>query len=734
MVKHSENMSVKVLKRLVFISLIVVCGLKQTAAQAPWAAVGGADFFDGATDLISTPDNELLITINGSDTSVFGFTIVKFDTFGNKIWYSEDDYSIYPEAASNMNLNLDASSVFITGYVDLDQHLRVLEFDVATGNLLNNSDSWSDFTAPFTGLSARTFTDNSDSLQVFAASGNTLYRYKMNSVNDLASTQTYAFPDATLNEKYAITASADFGNEIQIISGTTQFSLRPYVWAFSDVGSIFYDQLTSDSIYINGLNAQPDNYFQLSGNTFDSTNLFFAIYDTIGGVFNLVIDTIYPDPGYKIIGGEMVRLTDGTYVLNAIKNPGSALAKTVRYYIDAFGNIFGELSLLDDETGVELPLLISNTAGDKLFSAGTLLTPAIFDYEYALTSGPIFSELPACALDCVWPGDADNNGVVDMTDIFPLGISYAAAGTPRDSISNNWIGNSAIAWPSEIYAGLNAKYADCFGDGAIDETDVVAIYDNYTLEHVVNNYRLGDEGFPLWLNTAGITLVPGYNEIPIMLGTEFIPVDAIIGLEFNIGYEGPPIIDSTSLQITFNDSWFGEDTSIISMYYNFPLSHQIDAGAVNIEYENKSGFGEIGRMGFIVEDNIAGILIEYGDSSMIFNVSSATGIKYDYSPVELSVSSYEVLVGINNIKYPAFADNIYPNPANNSITITLPEQQSSTTIKIYDLSGKLIAVYNAPNSAVFNINIEQLVSGMYILRAINNQTNNIIGISNFIIY
>ncbi|MCS6904522.1 MAG: PKD domain-containing protein [Bacteroidia bacterium] len=76
----------------------------------------------------------------------------------------------------------------------------------------------------------------------------------------------------------------------------------------------------------------------------------------------------------------------------------------------------------------------------------------------------------------VWPGDANNDGVVDVTDYFIIASGFGKTGPPRTEKGSEWRGYKAnILWPSTTnYRGttINDLYLDANGDGVIDMQDV----------------------------------------------------------------------------------------------------------------------------------------------------------------------------------------------------------------------------------------------------------------------
>lgn len=707
---------------LMIIGLFTVCHPLQTAAQAPWAKTGGGLFDDKTTDLLPTLDDGYIMSIYGSDTGGTGFTVVKIDQNGQVVWYGEREFNDYEDVPNNISINSTQSKILLTGQVDGDKHVWAVEFDAITGNYIASAESWSNSTAGQTGLSANGFYDASDSIVIFAADGNTLYRYSMQDVNNIGNTFTFSFPDGALNAQYAISASASIKDSIQIISGSTAIDQRPYIWAFKGSNTDYYTTLSLDSVRVTGIDAQEDQYIQICGHTFDSSAVFVVLLDTIGGIYHMHTDTIYNPVGGKVIGGDITRLSSGNYIMTAIKYPGTDTSNTIHYTLDPAGNIIDEIQLLVAEDGVVLDNIITSDGSYPFVYAGQIYTPTTSENEYCLRFSPTYPYLPACALDCVWPGDADNNGVVDMRDIFPLGVAYASTAYSRDSISTMWFGHAATAWLTEVYPGLDAKFGDCRGDGTITAEDTTGITNNYTLTHVLNYYKTSDDGIPIWLNTAGITLSPGYNEIPIMLGTELLIIDAIYGLEFNVSYEGPAVIDSTSLKVSFIDSWFNLDTSLITLNYKFPPNRSVDAGAVNTDFINRGGYGQIAKLGFIVEDNIAGILVEHGDSSIIFNINSASGIKYNYEDVLLAGSTHEIPVKTSISSVSPEAQKVFPNPwFTGPLTIVHPEN-NFTNFEVFNLQGEKIKSGAIVNQQIPEIYLQQLTNGSYFIKLINNNT------------
>ncbi|MDK9700112.1 MAG: CotH kinase family protein [bacterium] len=78
----------------------------------------------------------------------------------------------------------------------------------------------------------------------------------------------------------------------------------------------------------------------------------------------------------------------------------------------------------------------------------------------------------------VYPGDCDNNGVVDASDVLPIGRYFQTTGSSRTTINVNWTAQRAPRWEN-----VAAMFADANGDGTVDERDVVGIGVNWGNSH-----------------------------------------------------------------------------------------------------------------------------------------------------------------------------------------------------------------------------------------------------------
>ena len=80
--------------------------------------------------------------------------------------------------------------------------------------------------------------------------------------------------------------------------------------------------------------------------------------------------------------------------------------------------------------------------------------------------------------------------------------------------------------------------------------------------------------------------------------------------------------------------------------------------------------------------------------------------------------------GINNFNTESLI-TIYPNPANNEITISSNNNSLLTNITIMNFLGQTVCEY-VPNRNSINLNVSNLQQGVYFIKSISNNNNNVI--------
>ncbi len=710
-------------KYYILITLLIclqAAGLK--AQTAPWVYPGGLAGNDEVTDLVfPAPYDFIYACIKGGESDSISFTAVCLDRAGNLVWETELNKDVNLEVPNSIAFDTLNQLVRIVGYAQTNATIWAVELEAETGEVYQYSGGWADASEDSSGITIYTAPGDTTNMMMFSYSSGKLICMDSWDLPLAPIISSYNFPDPMNNRALIIRDCESYYDLGAVITGTYGPTMQPYVWILHDLDSVYYDEPDIDSVIMNGVNTVGDTGIALVGNLWDSSAIFFTRYIDGGIPFDLIpaLDTLYPSPGYPVTGEDVFLNADYTFSILTIHYDPSG-TRTVLMTIDLDGDIISEITLFPEEQTTRLHHITSAFDFNMpLIFGGTVETDSLDKLnEYLIASSDTIPIMPGCIYNCVWPGDANNNGVVDMTDLFPIGAFYEYSGAQRDSISIYWIGDVADEWVYS-YGDLNAKYANCDGDSDIIETDTLAIVENYSDTHAIFTLKNNGGDIPIWLNTTGIILEPGYNEIPIMLGTEDISVDDIYGLEFSISYEGLPVIDSTTLRIKFYDSWIGNAAEMLQLDTAFASIHLIDAGLVNTLHANHSGYGEIGKLSFVVEDNIAGIMIASGDSTIIFNITGPTGVLNDLSEVSISGSACEVLVSTEVLNdFPENKLMLFPNPWHGEILHVCPENmiKNNFSYELNAIDGSLVEA-GAMYSNLIELN-NTISAGEYILKII----------------
>ncbi len=121
--------------------------------------------------------------------------------------------------------------------------------------------------------------------------------------------------------------------------------------------------------------------------------------------------------------------------------------------------------------------------------------------EFPCTSYPVCT-----GGDCVWPGDFDKNGIVDHRDYLMWGVFNDLTGPARNG-QISWRGHPGEEWEDE-YVGINAKHGDADGNGVVDLSDIEV----HELNNLQSNRFYSDESFYPIGNDIELTALPYLDE------------------------------------------------------------------------------------------------------------------------------------------------------------------------------------------------------------------------------
>lgn len=291
----------------------------------------------------------------------------------------------------------------------------------------------------------------------------------------------------------------------------------------------------------------------------------------------------------------------------------------------------------------------------------------------------------------VWPGDTDDNGMVNQVDMLPIGLSWGKHGFARDITmypnrtkweaqksrpwSNPW---SNYPWPyDERYA-----YADANGDSLINGDDVLVIGLNYNWhqKHSINK----EMSSVLESAGKGGTIEPVISDRlqdqMIDVSLQVKDVENVLGMGIDFRY---PAGEIKVVSVKSGDIWGG---SPLFLYHDDNSRGIVGIGVSRTRLEGGvTGSGCVVQMRLRVENESGLSKIEIG---------RAVGMDLQGTTLDFIIKPFEAgNQGRSEKDTPGsfVLYQNYPNPFNTSTKIKygLPER-SYVSIKVYDVKGNVV--------------------------------------------
>lgn len=312
---------------------------------------------------------------------------------------------------------------------------------------------------------------------------------------------------------------------------------------------------------------------------------------------------------------------------------------------------------------------------------------------------------------CVWPGDANNDGIANNFDVLHLGLHFNSTGTQRNNASLNWIPQFSLNWGSGSSSMTDPKFADTDGNGTVNFSDTVAVGLNYGLTH--NKKAGGIEGdpgdIPFYLQFGQNSGKSGeLIEADLILGELSNPVTSY-GLAFS--FEGLTGIQQGSLEFVPTGSWLTDsaENNLVFVRYSAD-SARVDIAVSGTGQQNKIGAGKIGQVKFRLKHTGSPVDLNLYPSSVLLVDKIANQIPVYNLPLDtLTVIDP---TGINAVHSQGWL--VFPNPATSHIVVQGIEN-GSCELSLYNSLGQLVS---APQSAITGgsrLSVGHLNPGIYIL-------------------
>jgi Secretion system C-terminal sorting domain/Bacterial Ig domain len=317
-----------------------------------------------------------------------------------------------------------------------------------------------------------------------------------------------------------------------------------------------------------------------------------------------------------------------------------------------------------------------------------------------------------CVSECIWPGDANADGIVNILDIFPIGGNMGRYGTNRNDRSAEWYGHGGEDWGQTAYlnSGADLKHADTNGDGVISAEDVNAIYNNYSNNSTIVPYKSIQEGaIEVQLISSVSSARPGdLIEMIVSMGNAENPTYDAKGFDAQL-------IKEESINADFNFfTWLSRYDAYLPFSKNVERG-KLEAGLVRSKGKGANGHGEVGKIKAIVTDDIAGFRAN-DKSTLKFSIKDAYLMGANGQAVKLQTKDLEIPLVIGKKTDVLKNDDLimYPNPANDMINFHINGVNKIDYVRIMDAAGREVSFLKNVDAKSASINLDASMRGFYI--------------------
>ena len=320
---------------------------------------------------------------------------------------------------------------------------------------------------------------------------------------------------------------------------------------------------------------------------------------------------------------------------------------------------------------------------------------------------------------CVWPGDADDDGIANNFDILPIGLHNGTTGLTRANNTIDWNCKGSTEWGTTISGNpaVDLKHVDCDGNGVINSIDTNAIILNWSQTHLKSGFNGSNSTIDIFIDTT--TTNPGDTiTLDVILSSSLQPVSGY-GIAFTVTYD-PLGVDTNSVVVSFGNSWLGNiNSNMIGIYKDFYDAGEVEIGLTRIDQNTATGSGAIAQIQLIIKDDV----LPKSSNSYIRLDFDVTNVRFIDSlgvviPTSPQPSQILVIDPLSANKALAKMENqiiVAPNPTTGMLRIESLNREIDE-VKVYDITGQLLKQKTAINEFQTQLDLNYLPTGMYILK------------------
>ncbi len=338
--------------------------------------------------------------------------------------------------------------------------------------------------------------------------------------------------------------------------------------------------------------------------------------------------------------------------------------------------------------------------------------------------------------DCVWPGDTNNDGVVDVGDLLPIGLAMGSNGTPRlNATPSSWAAQYGEDWNDDLN-GINHKYIDANGDQVVSSLDTQVIIENYGLQHRLRPAVQSFVDFELSLHGPLDVELGDHVVLDIVAGNNIVITEDVFGFRFSFEYDLNTVVPEMVGVFFDEGGWMSYDSPVLSTSHNNPEIGVINTAMTRTSNGGVSGFGKIGELSIVITEDVFGFYEAYdgplsetageitttigsGDNGQAMNAAGHLNA-VRVNPFELKIKKRPATVvgEFPPAEANAYLDEkllAYPNPTAGQLVVHLNGQQQFSALQLTDLTGRVVRSEQGLNTNHRELSLVDLPNGMYTL-------------------
>jgi hypothetical protein len=382
---------------------------------------------------------------------------------------------------------------------------------------------------------------------------------------------------------------------------------------------------------------------------------------------------------------------------------------------------------LNNNTGADSNWEIDYLVSDKVVSTVNLIFNIL--NESSVTA-------PCFGADCVWSGDTNNDGIVSLSDLLPIGRYLGNVQASDGPLSTeSWYGKKATDWDG----GFNLKYVNTNGDRFITDADTVAVRKYLGKTHGIISKDIPIQNFTVKLK-GNATVKPGEAvNLDVFIGDKSKPAIDLYGFTLSLPFN-KQIFDLSKSSLTFDSrSWSAYNSPVFSLTNSSNERGVMEAAYTRTSGKSADGFGKVGTARIIVID-IAGIKPPNGSNELQVTLGGqATASDANGNSFSIHVEPFTLTIDFSDVKEkatpslpvepvlsPRYNDGgdikIFPNPAMDFVKIISYKNSLIKTVQLVNMSGQILFESNNINQSEIEMSIANRVTGVYYVRVLTENS------------